>query len=61
MAVTGLTEGGSTLRPIGGDCCVFCSCGSVKCPPVQTVGMLQLTRFFSPEVFWPPAQKDCER
>ncbi len=23
------------LRPYEGDCCVFCSFGSVKCPPVQ--------------------------
>lgn len=23
------------LRPRRGDCCVFCSYGSVKCPPVQ--------------------------
>jgi hypothetical protein len=23
------------LRPWAGDCCVFCSFGSVKCPPVQ--------------------------
>lgn len=23
------------LRPKAGDCCVFCSYGSVKCPPVQ--------------------------
>ena len=23
------------LRPNAGDCCVFCSFGSVKCPPVQ--------------------------
>lgn len=23
------------LRPREGDCCVFCSYGSVKCPPVQ--------------------------
>ena len=23
------------LRPKTGDCCVFCSFGSVKCPPVQ--------------------------
>ena len=23
------------LRPQPGDCCVFCSYGSVKCPPVQ--------------------------
>ena len=25
----------SVLRPLTGDCCVFCSYGSVKCPPVQ--------------------------
>ena len=24
------------LRPKAGDCCVFCSYGSVKCPPIQT-------------------------
>ncbi|HWD89582.1 MAG TPA: GDCCVxC domain-containing (seleno)protein [Mucilaginibacter sp.] len=24
-----------TLKPIQGDCCVFCSYGTVKCPPVQ--------------------------
>ena len=23
------------LRPNAGDCCVFCSFGSVKCPPIQ--------------------------
>ena len=23
------------LRPNRGDCCVFCSFGSVKCPPVE--------------------------
>jgi len=23
------------LRPKAGDCCVFCSYGSMKCPPVQ--------------------------
>lgn len=23
------------LRPMSGDCCVFCSFGSIKCPPVQ--------------------------
>lgn len=23
------------LKPIQGDCCVFCSYGSVKCPPIQ--------------------------
>jgi hypothetical protein len=26
------------LRPKAGDCCVFCSFGSVKCPPVQQAG-----------------------
>jgi hypothetical protein len=26
---------GATLKPNWGDCCVFCSFGSVKCPPVQ--------------------------
>ncbi|HAV75469.1 MULTISPECIES: GDCCVxC domain-containing (seleno)protein [Limnobacter] len=23
------------LKPKPGDCCVFCSYGSVKCPPIQ--------------------------
>lgn len=23
------------LRPRPGDCCVYCSYGSVKCPPIQ--------------------------
>jgi hypothetical protein len=26
---------GARLRPKPGDCCVFCSYGSVKCPPMQ--------------------------
>jgi hypothetical protein len=26
------------LRPAAGDCCVFCSFGSVKCPPIQAEG-----------------------
>jgi hypothetical protein len=25
----------AVLRPLPGDCCVFCSFGSVKCPPMQ--------------------------
>jgi len=25
----------SLLRPKPGDCCVFCSYGSVNCPPIQ--------------------------
>jgi hypothetical protein len=26
------------MRPRAGDCCVFCSYGSIKCPPVQLQG-----------------------
>lgn len=26
---------GSMLKPKPGDCCVFCSYGSVRCPPQQ--------------------------
>jgi len=26
---------GVLLKPKSGDCCVFCSYGSVKCPPMQ--------------------------
>ena len=29
---------GSKLRPKSGDCCVFCSYGSVPCPPMQAEG-----------------------
>lgn len=29
---------GALLRPRPGDCCVFCSYGSVPCPPVQRHG-----------------------
>lgn len=29
---------GERLRPREGDCCVFCSYGSVPCPPVQLHG-----------------------
>lgn len=25
----------ATLRPLPGDCCVYCSYGSTPCPPVQ--------------------------
>jgi hypothetical protein len=25
----------SLIRPKAGDCCVFCSYGSVRCPPIQ--------------------------
>jgi hypothetical protein len=27
---------GMQLKPLAGDCCVFCSYGSVPCPPVQS-------------------------
>ncbi|HEY3917957.1 MAG TPA: GDCCVxC domain-containing (seleno)protein [Stellaceae bacterium] len=26
---------GTVLKPLAGHCCVFCSYGSVPCPPVQ--------------------------
>lgn len=26
------------LKPKPGDCCVYCSYGSMKCPPVQETG-----------------------
>ncbi len=26
---------GKMLKPLPGDCCVFCSYGTVPCPPVQ--------------------------
>ncbi|HEY7840226.1 MAG TPA: GDCCVxC domain-containing (seleno)protein [Gammaproteobacteria bacterium] len=29
---------GSLLKPKSGDCCVFCSYGTVACPPVQQRG-----------------------
>lgn len=32
------TSCAAMLRPKTGDCCVFCSYGSVKCPPVQQQG-----------------------
>jgi hypothetical protein len=25
----------TVLKPKAGDCCVFCSYGTVKCPPIQ--------------------------
>jgi hypothetical protein len=28
----------AVLKPKAGDCCVFCSFGSVHCPPVQENG-----------------------
>lgn len=26
---------GGQLKPLSGDCCVYCSFGDVKCPPIQ--------------------------
>jgi transcription elongation factor Elf1 len=26
---------GEKLKPLAGDCCVYCSYGTVKCPPMQ--------------------------
>ena len=26
------------LKPLAGDCCVYCSHGSVPCPPIQAQG-----------------------
>ena len=26
---------GTILKPKSGDCCVFCSYGTIKCPPIQ--------------------------
>ncbi|MEL5995101.1 GDCCVxC domain-containing (seleno)protein [Hymenobacter segetis] len=28
----------TVLKPLAGDCCVFCSYGSVPCPPIQEQG-----------------------
>lgn len=28
---------GAVLRPLQGDCCVFCSYADVPCPPIQAV------------------------
>lgn len=30
------TACGAMLRPLAGDCCVFCSYGTVACPPRQS-------------------------
>lgn len=27
---------GAVLKPLPGDCCVFCSYGTIPCPPVQS-------------------------
>ncbi len=30
---------GALLKPLQGDCCVFCSYGTVPCPPIQLARM----------------------
>lgn len=35
---------GALLKPNAGDCCVFCSFGSVPCPPMQTTGPTSAVR-----------------
>jgi len=30
---------GALQRPLPGHCCIFCSYGSVPCPPVQAAGV----------------------
>ncbi|HSD42589.1 MAG TPA: GDCCVxC domain-containing (seleno)protein [Burkholderiales bacterium] len=29
----------AVLQPLAGDCCVFCSYGTVPCPPAQRAGL----------------------
>ncbi|MGY3689651.1 GDCCVxC domain-containing (seleno)protein [Vibrio coralliilyticus] len=29
---------GGLLKPLAGDCCVFCSYGTIPCPPIQISG-----------------------
>lgn len=29
---------GAVLKPLPGDCCVYCSYGTVPCPPIQKNG-----------------------
>src|SRR5262245_44554678 len=38
---------GQRLKPKPGDCCVFCSYGSVPCPPKQAVGEANINRYHS--------------
>ena len=28
----------AVIKPLTGDCCVYCSFGTVKCPPIQENG-----------------------
>ena len=35
---------GTKLKPKSGDCCVFCSYGSVPCPPIQAAAQWRAGR-----------------
>ncbi|WP_244523570.1 GDCCVxC domain-containing (seleno)protein [Bosea sp. BIWAKO-01] len=41
---------GALLRPLEGDCCVYCSYGSTPCPPIQAAacGSLEATGCCAP-------------
>ncbi|MEW6999046.1 GDCCVxC domain-containing (seleno)protein [Colwelliaceae bacterium BS250] len=28
----------AVIKPLSGDCCVYCSFGTIKCPPIQENG-----------------------
>ena len=28
----------AVIKPLSGDCCVYCSFGKIKCPPIQENG-----------------------
>lgn len=38
---------GALLKPLTGDCCVFCSYGTVPCPPMQAKEALRKRLFWS--------------
>jgi len=44
------TQCKALLRPKAGDCCVFCSYGSVPCPPIQLSQSGGLQQLLSPAV-----------
>jgi len=31
---------GTKLKPLPGDCCVFCSYGSIRCPPARGINVM---------------------
>ncbi len=35
LLLVSLGVSGALLKPTEGDCCVYCSYGDVKCPPIQ--------------------------